>query len=388
MLEKGNIILEGNRILDILETDGIDANSFDQVLDLRDSFIIPGLIDAHTHLCSATAKVVTEDLIANGTIDGVICARKAIQSGLTTVRDLGCKHGGIYALKRAINSGRFQGPRVYTAGRNLSGTGVVEAWRNYSYDGPDAFRKAVRKEWQDGADWIKLILSDGQWGERDIPLMTLDETLAAVSEAHTKGIRVSCHIDGERGADLALAANVDSIEHGVELRPKHIEEMINKNIFYIPTIKTYFSEVIPVWKTNPEPKLHSHRASFELAYQGGVKIALGTDVNYLKQLPSKALIEEMKMLESWGMDRLQVLSTATITAAEVLGLDTQIGTIEKGKIADIVVLKSNPLDSYEALEEIQLVIQEGKIIFTSPQGALHGNGVELTTLFSNPPFEM
>lgn len=384
LLENENLVLEGNRIIDILQTTQVDASSFDQVIDLGGSYIIPGLIDAHAHLCSATAKVVSEDLIASGTIDGVICARNAVKSGLTTVRDLGCKHGGIYALKRAISSGTLQGPRVYTAGRNMSGTGVVEAWRNFSYDGSDAFRKAVRKEWQEGADWIKLILSDGQWGERDIPLMTLDEALAAVSEAHSKGMRVSCHIDGERGADLALAANVDSIEHGVELSPIHIEEMVSKNIFYIPTIKSYYSEVIPVWKTNAEPKLRSHRASFELAYQRGVKIALGTDVNYLKQWPSSALIEEMKMLESWGMDRLQVLSTATITAAELLGLETQIGTIEKGKVADLVALRSNPLDSYEALDDIQLVIQDGKIVFAPPESPLPGNGEKLTTLSPKP----
>ena len=364
VLENSSLILEDNRILDIVTTSEVSADSFDHVIDLRRSYIVPGLIDAHAHLSSATARMVTEELVAGGTIDGVICAGYLVQSGITTIRDLGCKHAGIYVLKKAIEKGVFPGPRVFTAGRNMSGTGVVEGWRNFSYDGPDAFRKAVRREWQDGAQWIKLIISDGQWEERDVPLMALDEIHAAVSEAHSKGLRVSCHVDGERGVELAIKGNVDSIEHGVELNERSIEEMVKKNIFYIPTIYSYVNEVLPVWKTNSEPKLRSHRNSFELAYDSGVNITLGTDSNYLIEWPSQALVNEMKMLEAWGMKKSDVFAAATITAAKLLGLDKEIGSIEKGKVADFVVLGSDPLSSYDAFADIELVIQDGKVVST------------------------
>lgn len=383
-LENHSLILQDNRIIDIQKSSEIIDHSFDNIIDLRDCYIIPGLIDTHAHLSSATARIVNEELVASGTIDGVICASKLISSGITTIRDLGCKHAGIYVLKKAIQKGDISGPRVFTAGRNMSGTGVVEGWRNFSYDGPDAFRKAVRREWQEGAQWIKLIISDGQWGERDIPLMTQDEIHAAVSEAHSKGLRVSCHVDGERGVELAINGNVDSIEHGIELNERNIEGMIKKNIYFIPTIYSYVNDVFPVWKTDAKQKLQNHRKSFELAYKSGINITLGTDSNFLTEWPSHALVNEMEMLEAWGMKKSDVLAAATRTAAKLLGLDKEIGSIEKGKVADLVVLRNDPFSSYEALFDIQLVIQDGKVISTLPTKQFCFKGSLLSILTPEP----
>lgn len=363
ILEDGYLIIAGNRIVELGRGNDYTSQADDEVIKIGERFILPGLIDAHTHLSSATAPLISEELVARGTIRSVIAAASAIRAGITAVRDLGCKHAGIYMLQQAIESGQLVGPRVWTAGRNLSGTGVVEAWRNFAYDGVDQFRRAVRKEWQAGAHWIKLILSDGQWGEQDVPLLTLEEARAAVSEAHDKYLRVSAHVDGPRGMELALAAGCDSIEHGVDFGAAEAARMAEAGMTYVPTAWCYANEVLPAWRTDGEIKRRAHRLSFERALAANVRLAAGTDADYSRRSPGEALSAELKTMVEWGMNPIQALRTVTVNAAELLGVETHLGSLQPDKRADIVVLAEDPTRDPAAISALELVFQEGRKVY-------------------------
>jgi imidazolonepropionase-like amidohydrolase len=355
----------------------------DDVVELSDATVIPGLIDSHCHLIGESDTAVTEDLVARSTLDGVLCARSVLQAGVTTVRDLGCKHTGIFALKRAVESGQFSGPRIFTAARNISGTGVPEEWRNYAYDGSDEIRRAVRREWQLGAHWAKLILSVGDrvyddW--RDVPLLAVSEIKTAIQEAHLKDMSVVCHVDGNRGAEFAMDGGLDSrdsIEHGVDLTEHSIDRMAERGIFFTPTAWFYScvddSPVVPF-------REELHWKTFQRALNAGVRIVAGSDADSRYCSLREALVCELKMMVTWGMSEKQALDAATVTGAELLGLERHLGSLTPGKLADLIAVDGDPLRDISSLSDVLLVMQEGQIVFNSRDSALCLKPLALTGL--------
>jgi len=179
---------------------------------------------------------------------------------------------------------------------------------------------------------------------------------------------------------LAVASHADSIEHGISLADDLIDEMAEKGIFYVPTAWSYGTDPPPAWRADYSVFNESHRRSFQRALSAGVKIAVGTDVDNRKWLPLDALVNELVTMVAWGMSEAQALETATVRGAELLGLETQLGTLTPGKAADLVVVDGNPLADIAALRKVVLVIQEGQVVFSKQEGPGQMKPVPLSAL--------
>jgi imidazolonepropionase-like amidohydrolase len=336
------------------------------VFSLQGRSVLPGLIDSHCHLISENAYPISEPYIVRSTVDGVKSARMALEAGLTSIRDVGCRHLGIYALKAAVQAGEVPGPRFQTAGRPLAGTGIMEIWRSHSHDGPDEMLRGVRREWQQGASWIKVSVSDGRWrgtdGWRDTPLVNSSEMHALVDEAHNKDMRVVCHVDGPLGAKLAVDARVDSIEHGVSISNDLLDQMAAYGIVFVPTVWIYSTQDLKVFNADLSFLNDLHAGTIHRARAAGVKIAAGVDCGYNRCLPLEGMVNELTALVNRGMTELEALQAATIRGAELMGWENEIGSLARGKLADLVVVDGDPLDQIEAIGRVALVIQHGRIV--------------------------
>lgn len=332
-------------------------------IDLSGKIILPGLIDSHCHLINENAFPVEDAYIARSSIAGVTAARLALENGITSVRDVGCRHEGIFALQDAIYSGNIPGPRFQAAGLPLAGTGIMKTWRSHSHDGPNELLRGVRRNWELGAAWIKLSISDGRWRPtedwQDTPLLSLSEIKAAVEEAHAKDLRVVCHVDGPVGAELAVSGGVDSIEHGVHIPDDLLREMAARDIFFVPTVWIYHTRDLGVFKADHAFLNELHTSTIGRAHALGVKIAAGVDFSYLIVNPLEGLVNELSLLVESGFSPLEAIQAATIRGAELLGWDAYLGSLSHGKLADLIVVENDPLQDIGALRELALVVQNG-----------------------------
>lgn len=363
---RGFIRIVDGVIRDIGQMDELRIDEGERVLDLSGMSVLPGLIDSHCHLISETVYPVNEIYQVRSTIAGVRAARLALEAGITSVRDVGCRHLGIYALREAILAGQVPGPRFQTAGRPLAGTGIMKTWRSYSHDGPVEMLRAVRQEWQEGANWIKLSVSDGRWrdthGWHDTPLVTESEIQAVVEEAHNKDMRVACHVDGPLGAKLAVQAGVDSIEHGVYISDELLYQMAEQGIVFVPTVWIYSTQDLKVFKADLAYLNDLHADTIRRARAAGVRIAAGVDYSYEKRPPIEAMVNELSALVARGLSEMEAIQAATILGAELLGWEQYIGSLAPGKLADLVIVEGDPLANIEAMGKVRLVIQQGRII--------------------------
>jgi imidazolonepropionase-like amidohydrolase len=359
---------------------------------------MPGLIDCHTHLCVVQASGEVETVLENlGASEGlkVLCAarhaRETLEAGFTTVRDMGL--GDNLALKEAIERGIIPGPRIVACGW-LGMTGgqqerVVSEWQfglpprkeNVGVDGPWEVRKEVRRLVGQGYDCIKTYASGGgyirhPWDRfwSDQRNYTLDELEAIADEAHAAGRKVAIHALANReGVKNAIAAGADTIEHSVFLDEEDVEKMKDRGIFYVPTLS--FLQVI--WDTDDEKRmeylrikkedakryLENHIESFRRAHQNGVRIALGSDVYRVLRQGDNAY--ELESMLKAGMPEVEVLVSATKTASEALGIDQLVGSVEEGKLADLLVVDPSPLTNISILRNrnhLKLIIKNGEII--------------------------
>ena len=379
------ITITGDKITALGEA----APSTTNTIDLSSSTCLPGLIDTHTHVLlqgDITAEDYDRQLLKESTAYRVIVAtqsaRRALENGFTTIRDLETEGAG-YAdvdLRNAINRGIVPGPRMQVASRALDVTGSYPL-QGYSWeiavphgvqfaDGPDEVRKAVREQISHGADWIKLYV-DRSYFVRDnllddIPTFTLDEIRAAVDEAHRQRHKVAAHAMALQGVHNAVTAGVDSIEHGNYIADDDMKTMISKSIFYVPTI--YVGEYVaegraaagsPVWLD----MVKIHAETFRRAVKAGVKIAFGTDVGGFDWKIDPAI--EFPLMVKYGMTPAQALHSATSNAAELLGMQNQIGSIEPGKFADIIAVPGNPLEDVTVLQKVSFVMKGG-VVFKGP----------------------
>ena len=378
------IAIQGERVSEVRESAAAPAGA--SVTDLSDHTCLPGLIDTHTHVLlqgDITAADYDEQLLKQSTAYRAILAtrsvRRALEYGFTTIRDLETEGAG-YAdvdVKKAINNGVIPGPRMKVATRAMDVTGAYPLL-GYSpeitvprgvqvVDGPDDGRKAVREQISYGADWIK-VYSDRSYFVRpdgildDIPTFTLDELRAIVDEAHRQRHKVASHAIALNGVHNSVEAGVDSIEHGNYIADADIKTMAQKGIFYVPTI--YVGEYVAQGRAAAGAKvwldmIRIHEDTFRRALNGGVKIAFGTDVGGFDWGINPAV--EFPYMVKYGMTPAQAIRSATSSAAELLGMQNDVGSVAAGKYADIVAVKGDPLADVGVLQKIDFVMKGGEI---------------------------
>ena len=382
------VVIEGERIKQVQENSQAAPGA--KVIDLSDHTCLPGLVDAHTHTLlqgDITAEDYDVQLLkqsaAYRAIAATRSARRALEYGFTTIRDLETEGAG-YAdvdLKKAINNGIVPGPRMKVVGRAMDVTGAYPL-QGYNWeiqvphgvqlvDGSDEARKAVREQISFGADWIK-VYSDRSYFVRadgvldDIPTFTLDELRAIVDEAHRERHKVASHAMALNGVHNSVEAGVDSIEHGDYISDADLKTMVQKGIYYVPTI--YVGEYVAQGRANAGAKvwldmIKIHADTFQRAIKSGVKIAFGTDVGGFDWGIDPAV--EFPLMVKYGMTPLQAIRAATSSAADLLDMKNDIGSVTAGKFADIVAVRGNPLSDITVLQKIDFVMKGGEI-FKSP----------------------
>src|SRR5216684_921362 len=378
------ITIQGERIKQVQENAQAPADG--QVIDLSDHTCLPGLIDTHTHTLlqgDITAADYDEQLLkqsnAYRAILGTRSVRRALDYGFTTIRDLETEGAG-YAdvdLKKAINNGIIPGPRMRVATRAMDVTGAYPL-QGYSWeievphgvqlvDGPDNARKAVREQISHGADWIK-VYADRSYFVRpdgvldDIPTFTLDELRAIVDETHRQRHKVASHAMALHGVHNSVEAGVDSIEHGNYIADEDLKTMVQKNIYYVPTI--YVGEYVAQGRAAAGAKvwidmIKIHEETFRRAMKAGVKIAFGTDVGGFDWGIDPAV--EFPYMVKYGMTPIQAIRAATSNAAELLGMQNDVGSIMAGKYADLVAVKGDPLADITLLQKVDFVMKGGEV---------------------------
>ena len=381
-----SVIIEGNKITDV-RNGYVDAGSPATIIDLKNSTVMPGLMDMHVHLESETKKgAVADRFIMNPpdiAFESVKYANVTLMAGFTTVRDLGGSGVNI-SLRNAINKGLVTGPRIYTAGKSIATTGGhADPTNGYRknlmgdpgpadgvINGPDEGRKAVRQRYKDGSDLIKITATAGvlsQAKDASGAQFTDEELKAIVETAKDYGFTVAAHAHGAEGIKRAIKAGVTSIEHGTLMDDEAIELFKKYGTWYVPTIiagkstgdsakiSGYYSEIVTPKALAVGPKI---QATFAKAYKAGVKIAFGTDAGVF--MHGKNGREFGYMVEA-GMPAMEAIRSATLNASELLGISDILGTIEKGKLADVVAVNGDPLKDITLMEKISFVMKNGVV---------------------------
>ncbi|MBI1254056.1 MAG: amidohydrolase family protein [Hyphomonas sp.] len=361
-----------------------------RVIDLKDSYVLPGLIDSHVHLTSDTGGIASqlEDVTlapAAQAFNAWENGMKTLNAGFTTVRNLGDGDGAVLALRDAINDGQVTGPRIFDAGNSISGTsghmdaslGYRDELREYfdaagnTCNGAEDCRRAVRLQIARGADVIKFASTGGVNSRIGAGLgaqMFSDEARAIVETAKLFGKKVSAHAHGADGIRLALEAGVDSIEHGTILDPETIDAFVASDAYYVPTLSTV-NGYIERLQANPDAYEPDVRAkiewrigitgkSLEILYAQGVRIAFGTDAGVSKHGRNA---DEFELMVKFGMPPVEAIKAATVNAADLLGLTAEIGTLEPGKSADLIAVKGDPLKDVKVLKQVDFVMVRGDV---------------------------
>jgi imidazolonepropionase-like amidohydrolase len=374
---EGYVVVRGDRIVSIDRSEPAGA----RVIELGDATVLPGLIDCHVHLeadwsdFSATSNLRRSS--AEKTLDGFRNAQAYLQRGFTTVRDAGTTDPAYdtIALRNAFARGTFPGPRVLAAGVPISVTGghadlnalapdvPMVKFPNIA-DTPDEVRVAVRHDLRNGVDWIKLMATGGVSDAlSDYNVELSDEQMkAAVEVAHRAKRKVMAHAEGTAGITAAVRSGVDSIEHGTMLDEETAQLMAERGTWLVPTLETFQRGVEigltsgqePVMLEKGKAILRYQQPAFERALRHHVKIAFGLDDE------SKYTTREFQALVTAGLTPLQALQTATTNAAALLGVDA--GSLEAGKLADVIAIDGDPLKDVKSLEKVVFVMKGGVIV--------------------------
>lgn len=383
----GLVVVRGNKI----ESLGGPVPTGAQVIDLGDMTLLPGLIDAHVHLLlqgDITTEEYDSQLLKESmpyrALRASRAARIALNHGFTTVRDLETE-GAMYTdvdVKRAINNGVIDGPRMVVSTRAMSITGgygpsgyapeVTFPMGVQIVDGVEGGRKAVREQIAHGADWIKVYADRAYFVAKDgslssTPTFTSEEMKAIVEEAHRLRHKVAAHAMARPGVENALNAGVDSIEHGVGVPDDLLDVMVAKGIYLCPTL-TVTEYVAPGRTAAGAPiwgkMLQYHRDTFQRAVRKGVKIAFGTDAGGFSW-DALNQAKEFAYETRYGMTPMQAIQSATRAAADLLDMSDRVGTLEPGKLADIVAVPGDPLRDITAMENVGFVMKDG-VVYRKP----------------------
>lgn len=366
----------------------VDARQIREI-DLKSQFVLPGLIDCHVHVTfesSPDQRVRgVEESDAHNTVRGVIYCRKTVEAGFTTVRDVGAYGDSIFALRDSINRGDIVGPRILCAGKSISITGghadPTNGYRSDLWsvptpiqgvaDGPDECMKAVRNQVKRGADCIKLTATGGVLSQSTAGLrqhFTDEELKAIVTAAHAMGRKVAAHAHGTDGIKAALKAGCDSIEHATFQDEEAIDLFTKTGAWYVPTLLAGATVLANADVPGYYPPMVSRKAkeagpvmieTFRKAHKAGVKIAFGTDSGVSIHGQNA---KEFALMMQGGMSAADTIVCATMNAAKCLGIESDVGSLEPGKYADVIAVAKDPTRDSSELERVTFVMKSGEIV--------------------------
>lgn len=381
-----SIIIEGNRIVTV-ESGYTRGGNDDTVIDLKDRTVMPGLMDMHVHIESESSpKSQVNGFILNEAdvaYDAQVYAQRTLMAGFTTVRDLGGS-GVNVSLRKAIDAGKVIGPRIYTAEKAIATTGGHADPTNGNkadlMDDPgpkegvinsyEEAKKAVRQRYKNGADVIKItatggVLSVAKDGQG--PQFTMEELKGIVEMAKEYGFVTAAHAHGDEGMYRAVAAGINTIEHGTFMSERTMDKMKEMGTYYVPTISAgkfvvekakipgFFPPVVVPKALEVGPKIQE---TFAAAYVRGVKIAFGTDAGVF---PHGENGKEFVYMVEAGMPPMKAIQSATRTAAELLRVQDQLGSVESGKMADIIAVDGDPIQDIAAMTKVTFVMKNGTV---------------------------
>lgn len=378
------IVVEGGKIVSVSK--GFTAKgSADTLIDLSQKTVLPGLIDMHVHLENETSK---DQMLQRFTFNeadiafrSTVYAKKTLMAGFTTVRDLGGT-GVNTSLRNAINQGLVVGPRIFSAGKSIATTGGhADPTNGYRKDlmgdpgprdgvinSPEDARKAVRQRYKDGADLIKITATGGVTSiakDGSGPQFTAEELKAIVETASDYGMHTAAHAHGPEGMKRAVLAGITTIEHGTLMTDEIMDLMKQKGTYYVPTLTAgkfvgeqakipgYYHPLVAPKAAAIGPQIQQ---TYAKAYKRGVKIAFGTDAGVYYHGDNG---QEFALMVEGGMPPMEAIKSATAVNASILKMSDQIGSIEPGKLADIIATDENPLQNIRALEKVSFVMKDG-----------------------------
>ncbi|MFB0979655.1 MAG: amidohydrolase family protein [Alteromonadaceae bacterium] len=385
--ESMTVIIDDNKI-SAIKSGFSQPGKEDTLIDLSNATVMPGLMDMHTHITMQFSATSYMNRFTKNPADyaliGTLYANRTLQAGFTTVRNLGDKYNVSVSLRNAINKGIVTGPRIYTAAKSIATTGGHADPTNGSAKlfmgdpGPEQgvangvaeLRKAVRQRYKDGADLIKItatggVLSLAKSGQN--PQFMNDELKAVVDTANDYGMTVAVHAHGKKGMERAIKAGVTSIEHGTYMDSETIALMKKYGTYYVPTILAgnwvaekakidgFFPRIVRPKATEIGPLIQK---TFSNAYKAGVKIAYGTDTGVSEHGDNGG---EFALMVKGGMPAIEAIRSATYHAAKLLRVYDKLGTIEPGKLADLVAVQGDPLKDISLMTNISFVMKDGVV---------------------------
>jgi imidazolonepropionase-like amidohydrolase len=386
------VVIENGRIAAINRDQGTpppDAN----VLDLQGGYLIPGLWDVHCHpagMIPDPQRISYFQTEAERTLLAVRNTTAALQVGVTALRavseanfidvalrDTYANRQSLGLWQAGYDDKRLVGPRLFCAGPAIRMTGGHAATGRvnsvyvqdfFEADGPDEIRKAARHCIKMGVDWLKLFITGGIAGSRESMYeiqLSYEEIKAACDVAHNKGLKVCAHTGCSEAAKIGVRAGLDCIEHGYELDEEACDLMADQGVYYCPTLSVTQDEAYMRRWEWPEYSIQRalegaelHRRSFEQAVKAGVTIVNGADLNPI----AETAIPEIEWVVKAGLSPAQALLASTRNAAQMCGVLDHLGTVETGKLADLIVMEQNPLETVSALRDIRLVLKEGQVV--------------------------
>jgi imidazolonepropionase-like amidohydrolase len=388
LVANGVVIVQGDKIIDA--GSGVPIPQGARVIDLGDATLSPGFMDAHTHLAFDFSGNYTTTLLrdlqeepAKKAYNAIPNARITLEAGFTTVRDVGAGDFIDVALRDAIAKGIVVGPRMLVSGKGVGVTGGhfddTNGYRDNLFgkqpdftngiaDGPDAIRRTVRYNVKNGADVIKAAVSGGVLSmadEVDTPQFTPEEVAALADETHRLRKKLAVHCHGDQAAKEAIAAGVDSIEHGSFMKPETLTLMKNKGTYLVATLMATewimgkLDQYPPPLQAKAKAAAAARSEMFRNAVKLGVKIAFGTDAAVF---PHGMNAKEFALMTGLGMTPIDALRSATSVTADLFGISEKVGTLEKGKLADIIAMPGDPTTDITATERVSFVMKEGKIV--------------------------
>ncbi len=389
VLKNRSIHISDNKITAIEK--GFTAKKANETLiDLSHKTLMPGLMDMHVHLSGEFNKTSYNERFvmspADFAIRSTLFAKRTLLAGFTTVRDLGDLSPGVMvALRKSINKGYIIGPRIYAAGKSIATTGGhADPTNGFKpslmgdpgpkqgvINGPEEAFKAIRQRYKEGSDVIKLTVTGGVLSlakSGSNPQFTQQELDAVVTAAKDYDFVVAVHAHGAEGMKRAVLAGVDSVEHGTYMTTEVMKLMKRKGTYYVPTITAgkwvgekaaidgYYPAIVQPKAAAIGPQIQK---TFAKAYKKGVKIAFGTDAGVF---PHGLNGREFKYMNEAGMPAIETIQSATITAAKLLKIDDRLGSIEVGKLADLVAVDGDPLKNISLMENISFIMKDGVVV--------------------------